>query len=78
MEGPSGGAATILEKGEATTQGYESEDVKILNTPEERHPIAELPGKEPATRVAFVETTIAEGMAPPKVASGAKPSGKVD
>jgi len=36
--GPSGGAAAI--------QGYESEDVEILDPPEERQPIAESPVEE--------------------------------
>ena len=34
--GPSGGAATTLEKVEIAPQGYEFENVEILETPEER------------------------------------------
>jgi len=48
-----------LEKGEVATQGYESEDVKILETPEERQPIPEPTAEEPATEEAFAETTAA-------------------
>ena len=51
--GPSGRSATILEKGEVATQGYESEDVEILETPEESQPITESPTEEPATGEAF-------------------------
>ena len=46
--GPSDGAVTTLEKGEVAPQGYESEDVKILETPEERRPIPEPTAKERA------------------------------
>ena len=76
--GPSDGAATILEKGEVATQGYESEDVKILETPEERQPITEPPAEEPATREALAKTTAAGSMAPPEVASWDMPSSKVN
>ena len=38
-------------------QGYESEDVKILETPKERRPIPESTVEEPATGEALAETT---------------------
>ena len=34
--GPSSGAATTLEKGEVVPQGYESENVEVLETTAER------------------------------------------
>ena len=76
--GPSGGAATILVKGEVTIQGYEYEDVEILEFHEEQQPITELPVAEPTTREAFTETTAVESMVPPEIGSGDTPSSKVD
>ena len=60
--GPSSGGATISRKGEVTTQGYESEDVEILEIQEEERPIIEPPTEEPTTGEAFVETTTIEGV----------------
>ena len=66
--GPSGQGATTSEKGEVATQGYESEDMEILEIPEEERLIIEPLAEEPATREAFVETTAAEGVIPLEIA----------
>ena len=67
-----------MEKGEVATQGYESEDMAILETAKERRSITEPPVEKPATGEAFAETTAAEGTTPPEVALGDVPSSKVD
>ena len=76
--GPSCETTTILEKGEIAIQGDECEDIEILESPEERQPIAEPPVRELATEKAFTEITAAESMAPLEVALGDMPSSKVD
>ena len=72
---PSGGGATASSKGEVTTQGDESEDMEILETPEERRPISEPPADEPATEEALVKISITEaistGVTLPKTAPAA-------
>ena len=60
--GPSGGGATNSGKGEVATQGYESDDVEILEVPREWRLIIEPPAKEPAIGKALVKTTTAEGV----------------
>ena len=68
--GPSGGAATILEKGKTLIiPGDEFEDVEILNFPKGRQPIAEPPVGESTN-----------GEAPFKIALGdwPRPSSQVD
>ena len=75
---PSGGVAFILEKGEIATQGYESEDVEILETPEERRLTTEPPTEEPATGEAFAVTTAAESTTPLEITLGDMSSSKVD
>ena len=59
----------LLEKDKTAIQGDESEDVEILDFPEERQPIVEPPVREPATEEAPFE--IALGNWP-------RPSSKVD
>ena len=55
--GPSGGAATILEKGKTAIRGGESEDVEILDFPEERQLIFEPPVREPVTLLKLHQET---------------------
>ena len=76
--GLSYGAATTLEKGKIATQRYESEDIEILEIPEEGRPITEPLAKGPATGEALVKTTATESTVPPEIASGDVPISKVD
>ena len=67
--GPSGGVPLL--KREIVTQGYESEDVEILETPEERRSISEPPADEPATGEALVETDVSIGVTLPETVPAA-------
>ena len=78
MWGLSGGAATILEKGEVATKGYKFEEVEILETPEERQLTTEALVEEPTTGEAFAETTAVARTVLTEIALEDVPSSKVD
>jgi len=69
--GPSGGTATTSGKGEVATHGDESDDVEILETPEERRSISEPPADEPAIEKALVETGVSIEVTPPEIVPAA-------
>ena len=66
--GPSGGVATTSEKGEIATHGDKSENVEILDIPEEGRPIIEPPVEESAIGEALFKITAAEGVTPLEIA----------
>ena len=68
----------ICPNSEIAIQGYEYEDIEILESPEEQQPITEPPVNEPAIGQALTMTTAAESMVPSEIASGDMPSSKVD